>query len=126
MTMQLDRISEGADPAGPIEAFKRGIKGVFDYRGVAPRSEFWTLVAIMYCLLGVCVIMTPAKSNIWEEGNLLANVAYSVSMLVVLASSSRRLRDIGKSGWWLLIGMSGIGLCLLIWWWSLPGIAQEK
>ena len=124
--MRLDHKSEGAEPVGPIEAIRIGIRGIINFRGIASRSEFWTLVATMYLLLGICVVMTPPQLNIWEAGSQFANLAYSVSILVVLASASRRLHDIGKSGWWLLIGVSGIGLCLLVWWWSRPGIAQEK
>jgi len=35
-----------------------------------------------------------------------------------LAASSKRLHDIGKSGWWLLIALTGVGVILLIVWWA--------
>ena len=33
-----------------------------------------------------------------------------------LALGTRRLHDINKSGWWLLIMLTGIGILLLIYW----------
>lgn len=41
-------------------------------------------------------------------------------LLPALAVGTRRLHDIGKSGWWQLIMLTVIGLLLLIYWWAQP------
>jgi uncharacterized membrane protein YhaH (DUF805 family) len=41
-----------------------------------------------------------------------------VFFLPTIAASARRLHDIGKSGWWLLISFTIIGIIPLIIWWA--------
>ncbi|RYF53877.1 MAG: DUF805 domain-containing protein, partial [Comamonadaceae bacterium] len=37
-----------------------------------------------------------------------------------LAVGTRRLHDIGRSGWWQLLLLTGIGFLLLLVWWAQP------
>jgi uncharacterized membrane protein YhaH (DUF805 family) len=46
--------------------------------------------------------------------------------LPFLAVSARRLHDIGKSGWWYLISLTGIGFFLLIFWWVQDSDTNEN
>jgi len=48
----------------------------------------------------------------------LVNIASLVFFLPILAAGTRRLHDTGKSGWWWLISITGIGVILLIVWWA--------
>lgn len=41
-------------------------------------------------------------------------------LLPSLAVGARRLHDIGKSGWWQLLIITGIGFLVLIYWWVQP------
>ena len=43
-------------------------------------------------------------------------------LLPALAVGTRRLHDIGKSGWWQLIMLTVIGLLVLIYWWVQPTV----
>ena len=43
-------------------------------------------------------------------------------LLPALAVGTRRLHDIGKSGWWQLIMLTVIGLLVLIYWWVQPAV----
>ena len=43
-------------------------------------------------------------------------------LLPALAVGTRRLHDIGKSGWWQLIMLTVIGLLILIYWWAQPTV----
>jgi uncharacterized membrane protein YhaH (DUF805 family) len=47
-------------------------------------------------------------------------------VLPALAAGTRRLHDIGKSGWWQLIMLTGIGLLLLIYWWVQPAVEDSN
>jgi len=53
---------------------------------------------------------------------------YSLAVLIpLIAMSVRRLHDIGKSGWWLLIGMvPAIGVILLFVWYCLDSQATAN
>ena len=41
-------------------------------------------------------------------------------LLPALAVGARRLHDIGRSGWWQLLSLTGIGTLVLIYWWVQP------
>ena len=43
-------------------------------------------------------------------------------LLPALAVGTRRLHDIGKSGWWQVIMLTVIGLLVLIYWWVQPSV----
>ena len=43
-------------------------------------------------------------------------------LLPALAVGTRRLHDIGKSGWWQLVMLTVIGLLVLIYWWVQPAV----
>ena len=43
-----------------------------------------------------------------------------------IAVSVRRLHDISKSGWWLLISLTGIGNFLLLYWFLLPSESSDN
>ena len=77
------------------------------FSGQASRSEFWWF--ILFCAL---VDIVLGATGI---GALLSLVL----VIPQLAVGARRLHDIGKSGWWQLIGLVPvIGLIVLIIWWA--------
>ena len=55
------------------------------------------------------------------ESFLPVSTIYSLgALLPSLAVSARRLHDIGKSGWWMLIILTIIGIIPLIYWYCQP------
>lgn len=69
-----------------------------DFNGRARRSEYW-----WFCLFNALVVyglmlLCMAIGNEW-----IATVASLAMLLPGLGVSVRRLHDVGKSGWWLLI-----------------------
>lgn len=47
---------------------------------------------------------------------------YSLAVLIpVVAVAVRRLHDLDKSGWWLLIAVTIIGAFVLLYWFIQPG-----
>lgn len=93
------------------------------FNGRAHRQEFWmfTLFHIIACI--ICSIIDSLASI------GLISLLYSLAVfLPCLGVSIRRLHDIGRSGWWLLLSfIPVIGWILLIYWACLdsqPGTNQ--
>lgn len=82
------------------------LKNYAVFSGRAQRAEYWffflfSMIASILLLAADGMIGTMDM----ELGLGLLYVAYSLAVLIPsLAVSVRRLHDIGKSGWWLLIG----------------------
>ncbi len=76
-----------------------------DFSGRARRSEYWWFV-LAYVILAI------VSGFIHEYIYVIVVLAF---ILPLLAAGARRLHDIGKSGWFLLIGLIPIvgGLVLL-------------
>ena len=82
-----------------------------DFSGRARRREYWMFVLISFLIsCGLAVISAMANSLTFLSW------IYSLAVLVPsLAVSVRRLHDIGRSGWWLLIGLIPlVGIIVLI------------
>ncbi|ENW96012.1 DUF805 domain-containing protein [Acinetobacter sp. NIPH 298] len=78
-----------------------------DFKGRARRSEFWYFELF-------CVVMSLAFSFISEDA---ATIAMLVTLIPNIAVSVRRLHDIDRSGWWMLIALVPIvGILLLLFW----------
>lgn len=90
------------------------LKHYVDFKGRATREEFWMyslFITIIYIALGVIsgvledMVVLPTVITIFQLGILLPNIAIAV----------RRLQDINKSGWWLLISLVPIiGIIVLL------------
>jgi len=80
------------------------------FSGRASRPEFW-----WFFLFQLLVMM--AVSMVSEKLTGLVNLGL---LLPSLAVGARRLHDIGKSGWWQLLMISGIGFLVLVYWWVQP------
>ena len=77
------------------EAISRGFTNYFTFSGRASRPEYWWWV-----LFTALVAIIP--------------VSILVTFIPSLALASRRLHDIGKSGWWQLLPLGGLILVFLI------------
>ena len=98
----------------------------FDFSGRSSRSEFWFF--LMFNLLFASIINTVVLyvgslfgywgGTISSVLSLLVSIIFLVPLLSV---SSRRLHDVGKSGWYILIGL----IPLLGWYFLIKAYADE-
>lgn len=86
------------------------------FSGRAPRSEFWYwalfnfVVSIVATVLDM-VIGLGFLGLIVSLGLLLPNISVGI----------RRLHDIDRTGWWVLIAFTGVGAILLLVWACMKG-----
>ena len=83
------------------------------FAGRAARSEYW-----WFFLFQVQVLMV--FSLLGETAN---SIVALLLLLPALAVGARRLHDVGRSGWWQLLMLTGIGYLLLLFWWVQPSQA---
>ena len=75
-------------------------KHYFDFQGVAGRRAFWMFVLFNFLIsLVLSVVLTIVHLS------ALANIYSLAVLLPSLGLAARRLHDVGKSAWWLLIGL---------------------
>ncbi|TCI91103.1 DUF805 domain-containing protein [Tenacibaculum sp. M341] len=92
------------------------LKQYVDFNGRARRQEFWMFTLINFLIsLAINILSLAIAPELAILGTL-----YSLAVLLPsLAVGARRLHDIGKSGWLLLLILIPlIGVILLIVWWA--------
>jgi len=93
------------------------------FEGNASRSEFWWFYLFYLIAVMVAITLDGNWSFVLEQGYLSAPIGLWETLvnlgffIPILAVACRRLHDIGMSGWWQLIALTGIGYFLLIYWW---------
>ena len=92
-----------------IEAVKAVFSKYATFEGRARRAEYWWFV--LFNLI-VSVILGAAfggghgmgEGGMMMGGNLVSTIWSLATLLPSIAVGARRLHDIDRSGWWLLIG----------------------
>jgi uncharacterized membrane protein YhaH (DUF805 family) len=84
-----------------------------NFEGRARRAELW-----WYVLAGVCISIVFNILMAIASFFFIFSLIYGLAVLIPgLAVGCRRLHDLGKSGWWLLIGLIPlVGYIILIIW----------
>jgi uncharacterized membrane protein YhaH (DUF805 family) len=92
--------------------FLAALKKYADFSGRARRSEYWYFF-LFYLLIYFGLIV--AGQVIGNVGSILAFLFLLAMMIPSLSVGVRRLHDIDRSGWWLLISLIPlIGAIVLI------------
>jgi uncharacterized membrane protein YhaH (DUF805 family) len=104
-----------------MEWYLMVLKRYAQFSGRSRRKEYWmfTLINVIISLAIYAVSFATLSHSTMTSG-ILVVVFFIYSLLVLvpgLAVAVRRLHDIGKSGWMLLIGLIPIvgGIILLVW-----------
>jgi len=111
------------------EAIACGFAKCIDFSGRAIRQEYWLWV--VFASLGmVATQVLDAAIIIHEPDKLMLGEWYGLSpfysplnfvfiaalLLPSLAIAVRRLHDVDRTGWWLLLAPTGFGIFLLLYW----------
>jgi len=87
------------------------------FSGRASRSEYWWFYLFTILMSWGSTIVAGALGN--SMVGILPTIISLVFLIPAIAAGSRRLHDIGKSGWWqLLLIIPIIGWILIIIWFA--------
>mgnify|MGYP005680054049 CR=1 FL=1 len=82
-----------------IESLQTCYKKFFDFSGRASKSEYWWFQ--LYNI--ILYILTFVFQN---DLMILLSILIIVNLIPVYAVGVRRVHDVNKSGWWVLISVS--------------------
>lgn len=101
----------GGDTMGFADAIKSGFNKYVTFEGRAARWEFWYWMLFAF----IANIVAGIVDDVLGLG--LVGLLVSLALLLPgIAVSVRRLHDIDRTGWWVLISLTIIGIVLLIVW----------
>ncbi|MDO8296647.1 MAG: DUF805 domain-containing protein [Caulobacter sp.] len=89
-----------------MELMFQPLKKYADFQGRARRSEYWLFVLFQIIVYIIAAVLGAIAGG-GDSGavNLLVGVVSLGLLLPSLAVSVRRLHDIDRTGWWVLIGL---------------------
>jgi uncharacterized membrane protein YhaH (DUF805 family) len=77
-----------------IESIKDGFKRYAEFSGVSSRSQYW------YFILGTSVASLIIEALLGDS----AGTAFTLATIIpTIAVAVRRMHDVGKSGWFILV-----------------------
>jgi len=94
----------------------------FNVSGRARRTEYW-----MYLLVYVGIVIVASVLDAALNGQLISGLVALVHLIPTISVGVRRLHDIGRSGWWLLVVLIPlIGWLIALYWAVKEGDAQDN
>ena len=109
------------------QSIKTCFKKFATFDGRASRSEYWWFQFFYFLVVIVAVILDGVLvgGNL-ETAGALEIVSQLILLLPALAVTARRLHDVDRSGWWMLVGITIVGLIPLFIWWLAPGTNKKN
>ena len=115
-------VGTGAGVPGAAMTFGKSISTCFskyaDFSGRASRPEYWWFYLFTALLSWFAMIV--------DDSQVLYGLVVLGTLLPSLAANARRLHDTNRSGWWLLISITIIGIIPLIIWMTSKGDDQPN
>jgi len=102
------------------QAIASGFSNYANFSGRASWPEFWFWV--LFAALGAIVTnIIDAAIFVYHPGvsplnSPLSNIFTIIALLPSLAVATRRLHDVERTGWWMLLLFTGVGIFVLIYW----------
>ena len=99
------------------EAIQLFFKNYTNFNGRSTRSEFWWVMLACF-ILGFVFGLLGAVSSIFTVLMVIVELAIIVPNL---ALEIRRMHDIGKSGWYILVALGPlVGGLIVLYWFAQP------
>jgi uncharacterized membrane protein YhaH (DUF805 family) len=120
---------------GFVQATKSYFLKWIDFSSRSPRSEYWwgtlgaTLIALIVSIpIGVVVgIVSIGMDFDAETAANFVTVPIQIFFTIAgIALGVRRLHDLNKSGWWMLLYLTIVGALVVIYWCCVKGEENEN
>jgi uncharacterized membrane protein YhaH (DUF805 family) len=105
----------------PMMPFQTSVETCFrryvDFKGRSTRAEYWWFS--LFTMVGTFITAIAdlvASGNPFGTTGLIEGLFHLSTLLPSLAVGARRLHDINRSAWWLLLYLTIVGIILLIIW----------
>jgi uncharacterized membrane protein YhaH (DUF805 family) len=98
------------------QAIRSGFSKYANFSGRAPRSEFW-FWTLFYCLAGIAASFVDRAIGLPVASGLF----WLATLIPTLAVTVRRLHDLDRTGWWLLLFVVPAANFVLVVWWCMRG-----
>jgi uncharacterized membrane protein YhaH (DUF805 family) len=113
---------EALEGIGFADGFKRAFSNYATFTGRASRSEYWWFYLGALIIAIVLIMIDIGVFNAAYTGVSPLSSLFTLAILLPqLGVGCRRLHDIDRSGWWLLIAFVPFGVILLIVWFCTRG-----
>lgn len=108
-----------------VDAIKSGYQNYVNFSGRSARSAFWWWALFQFVVAAIIASVEGGASA--SMGSGMMSMGYTpgpigivwglANLLPGLAVSIRRLHDLDKSGWWVLIALIPLigGIILIVW-----------
>ena len=104
------------------------------FSGRASRSEFWWFYLFGFVIVWIAQVVgavafpadPAAGPDDFRNAEIVPAIVALALLMPSLAAGARRLHDIGRSGWWQLLILTGIGYILVIVWLVLPSRQEDN
>lgn len=134
MQPQMQGMPQGARPAHMMsfmDATKSSFQQFVGFSGRASRSEYWffylSFIVASIGMLVLTIVSAFVLDAVAAIMGMLTMVVYLAYLLPMLAVTVRRLHDLGKSGWMILIlFVPLVGAILLLVWCVSDGEAFDN
>lgn len=111
-------MTAGHRHVGFAEAITLFFRNYVNFQGRSSRGAYWW--ALLFYIL-VDVVLSLLIRAVGPSLSVLMGLWGLAVILPSIALSIRRLHDIGRSAWWLLLVLTGVGVLLLLFWAAQPG-----
>lgn len=107
----------------PSESIYAALRRPYATRGRAGRAEFWWWTLIGLALFGLALWLELGLRGVLDGLGLAPGMLFGAWGVIYaptwLCAASRRLHDVGRSAWWLLIGVIPVaGWLVLLYWFA--------
>ena len=106
-----------------MEAIKSGFSNYAKFNGRASRSEFWWF----FLFYAVVIFIVNFIVDLTGLPIIISVLVWASFVLPMLGLYFRRLHDVDRSAWWILIALIPlIGSIVLIVFWATPGTEGDN
>jgi uncharacterized membrane protein YhaH (DUF805 family) len=102
-----------------VSYYLMGYRRYIDFRGRSTRTEYWMFVLFHVIVAGILITLAGAVS---DRLIFLFSIYYLGTIVPLIALATRRLHDVGLTGWLQLLAIIPLGGLAVIVMVCLPGV----